>query len=228
MSPQVEALERRELATMAEIAELAGPLAHEINNFLNVLLLQLAVLEQSIPQDLRADVAEVRRQGKQLGELVKHWQQQRWRDERAPCQVHLHEILGELVASIQSDAAETPIHLALGPELPPVAGSRLDLARLCKFLLTNAVAASQLANGSVTIRGECGEGRLLLHVEDGGSPLAPQALPHFFEPDLRRREGTDHLQLAACRSIVRRLRGSIRAENLAAGGMTVIVELPAA
>src|SRR5262245_21622083 len=151
-APEAWERERRELAAMADVAELAGPMAHEINNFLNVLLLQLAVLEQSIPEDLRTDVAEVRRQGKQLGALVKHWQQQRRRDDRAVSRVHLHEVLSGFVASIQTNAAETPIQLALAPDPPPVVGFGPDVQRLCTFLVRNAVSAAQQTNGSVTIR----------------------------------------------------------------------------
>lgn len=230
MDPEAEAWERErhELAVMADVAELAGPLAHEINNFLNVLLLQLAVLEQSIPQDLRGDVAEVRRQGKQLGELVKHWQQQRCRDDQGSRTVPLAQILDSLLKSLQPEAAETPIQLVPAENVPPVLGSSRDIERLCRFLLTNAVATARLTNGTVTIRLASAEGRVHLRIEDGGPTPEAATLLHYFEPDCRRREGTDHLQLAACRSIVRRLRGTIRAEDLPTGGVAVVVELPTA
>jgi signal transduction histidine kinase len=230
MDPEAEASERerRDLTAMADIAELAGPLAHEVNNFLNALLLHLAVIELSVPEKVRADVIEVRRQGQQLGDLVRQWQQQRRHEGRETHAVRLNDVAAAVVATVRAEAADTPIDLQAATDPPPIMASQVDVERLCKFLLANAVSAARLTNGSVTIRLEPSQSRLLLYVEDQGPPLAAQALPHYFEPDRQRREGTDPLQLAACHNIVRRLHGAIRAENAVAGGVKVVVELPVA
>ena len=51
-SPLLEELQR-----LADLGEIAGPLAHEVNNFLNVLALNVAVLEQLLPEELPPRVA---------------------------------------------------------------------------------------------------------------------------------------------------------------------------
>ena len=51
------------LAWLADLGDLTGSLAHEFNNFLNVLLLQLTLLEMEIPARFHADLAELRRLG---------------------------------------------------------------------------------------------------------------------------------------------------------------------
>jgi signal transduction histidine kinase len=220
--------ERRELLAMANAGELAGPLAHEVNNFLNVLLLQLAVIEQTVPPDFRTDLTEVRRQGRQLGELVKHWQHHRKGQSSETVPLDLNGILQETIAGLHSEFGDVPLRLEPAPALPPISGSRTNLRRLCTFLVANAASAARHANGEVTIRTTSIPGRVILRVEDTGAAVAPQALPHLFEPDGPPRDGTDRLEIAACRVIVRRMQGTLQAENLPTQGLAMVVELPVA
>ena len=69
--------DRASLEHFAIIGELAGPLAHEITNFLNVILLQVSLLETILPEEQRADLLEIRRQGNRAAELVNRFQEQR-------------------------------------------------------------------------------------------------------------------------------------------------------
>jgi C4-dicarboxylate-specific signal transduction histidine kinase len=70
------------------------------------------------------------------------------------------------------------------------------------------------------------EGKVVLKIEDAGPAVAPEQLVELFTPYPLRRQGTNGLELAACKSLVRRLQGSIAAESNATGGVTIIVELP--
>jgi signal transduction histidine kinase len=99
--------------------------------------------------------------------------------------------------------------------------------RLCTFLLTNAAAVAP-DGGGVTVRTESAGEWVLLRIEDSGPVVAPELLPHLFEPAGAGREGTNRLEMAACRTIVRRLQGRIHAENRRTEGVTVVVDLPAA
>ena len=60
---------------MACMGELAGVVTHEFNNYLNALLLNLAVLEHGLPEDLREQLAGHRRQGKAMAAMIRLWQQ---------------------------------------------------------------------------------------------------------------------------------------------------------
>jgi two-component system sensor histidine kinase BaeS len=99
--------------------------------------------------------------------------------------------------------------------------------RLINFLIKNAVSATGPGPGQVLVRVEPAELSVRLRVEDSGPSLPDESLPRAFEPAFAGRPGTDRLELAACRGIVRRMNGTIRAENVAAGRFAVVVELPA-
>src|SRR5262249_55884451 len=79
MNADVESADHtlHQLSALADAGELAAALAHEVNDFLNVLHLQLTVLELKAPQDARGDLIELQRQAKQLAELIRHWQRSR-------------------------------------------------------------------------------------------------------------------------------------------------------
>ena len=131
-------------------------------------------------------------------------------------------------------AAEEParpslrLQLFLAPDLPLVPGFGLDLQRLCTFLLTNAARALGSEGGDITVRTERQAGKVLLAIDDSGLAPPPEVLPQLFELHVTGREGTNKLELAACRTLVRRLQGTIRAANRAEGGLTITVEIPVA
>jgi signal transduction histidine kinase len=220
---------------LANVNELVGPILHEVNNFLNTVLLHVAVLEAEVAETHAPDLAEIRRQGGVLAALVGRFQQCRQRQRPAPEPVDLNGIISEVVAALgsglsgpgQALPAHTPVRWLPAPELPPVQGSAGDLKRLFTFLLKNAVAASPETE-PVTIRTEKEKGRVVSVIEDRGPPAAADLLANFFDPGVVGREGTNSLELAACKALVRRLQGKLHCENRAGGGVTITVELPAA
>lgn len=224
----LEAREREKPAGLdwrADIGEVAGPVAHEVNNFLNVVLLHVAVLEQEAPRTPHSDVTAIRQQGTALAALVEQFQQYRQQRQLVPQPVDLNHLAADIVETFERTPDGVPIRLALSPELPPVLGSAPDLKRLLTFLLTHAAAVMASGNGRITVRTEHTPDRILLHVEDTGPGLAAENLSRMFEPGGAGREGTNRLELAACQSLARRLQGRIHAENLTGGGVAVVVEL---
>jgi signal transduction histidine kinase len=242
-------LERQ--SSLASTGELAGPLTHEFNNFLNIVLLHVALLETEIPEKLLPDLMELRRQGAGMTSLVKQFQQYRRRLQAAQEQVDINSVVREAIQSLTRPHSEpsqglmiklppsssiertgldrpasVPLNLALAPEQPSILGSAADLRRLCTFLLINAAAAAGPVGGSVALRTESSDSQVFLHVEDTGPSVSPELLFQLLEPTTAGRPGTNSLELAACEALVRRLHGRIRCENRVEGGLVVIVELP--
>src|SRR5437879_8169204 len=203
----------QDLSDLADAGELAGPLAHEVNNFLNVLLLNPAVL-------LRDELAEVRRQGKQLGKLVERWQ--RSRGAARPRAVDV----GKALQRLDLSASPVTVRTETAFQLPAVLGVPTDVYRLLGFLVKHAVAAAAAGEGTIRIQAKAVGEKVQLRVEDTGSSLSREELAQIFEPCFPGRPGTDSLELAACWTIVKkRLNGTITAENLPGGGIAIVVEL---
>ena len=238
---------------LADLGELTGPVTHEVNNFLNCLLLHLAVLDQQAPDNVRVELTEIRRQGleisKMLGKLQEYQNARHSERETVDLNGVVRKTVQELgsatgganrsiqqrrIAQDQGPASDlsmldgTQPALDLTTDRLAVVGHPSHLKRLCTFLIRNALAAAKVNGGSVTIRTERAPDKALLRVEDTGPEVPPSKLAEIFEPHLTCREGTNSLELAACLSLVRRFEGKICAEARAGVGLRIDVSLPLA
>jgi C4-dicarboxylate-specific signal transduction histidine kinase len=136
--------------------------------------------------------------------------------------------LNESPAAAPSRAYGIEIRLDLAASLPTVLCSATELRHLLRLLLKNAAAVMTPGQGLIHVRTLRSGENVQLLVEDGGPAVAPERLPKLFEPTLVCREGVNSLELAACRSIVRRCKGKIEAENRPEGGVRIVVKLAAA
>jgi two-component system, LuxR family, sensor kinase FixL len=247
---QVTDQELAALIFLANVGELAGPIAHVFNNFLNTVLLHIAVLEAQSTEKFRFEFAEIRKQARQVGSVVKELQQYRGRQQASFSQTDLNQAVRDSVADLQQEAeAAGPtvlvavagstateessghqeavqILLQLDAEQAPVAASHPDLTRLCGFLVRNAIAAAWPSGGTVWVRTQSLANSTLLWIEDNGPSLSPELVQRIFEPTGDSRAGVNRLELAACESLVRRLRGRIEAQNRPGGGVRIRVDLP--
>ncbi len=207
---------------LADFAEVGSPLAHEFNNFLNALLLHVAVLElKMIPQE-RQGLAEIRQQGKGMAALVQQWQGYHRRPTGDSQTADLNQAVRETVPAFGE-----AVCLELKPEPLSVAGSMADVKRVCRFLVRNAAAVSPLGE-KVTVRTSRDGAKVFLSVADVGPVPGLEDPTELFDAYPPRRPGTNGLELAACKTIVRRLQGKISADTGEKQGVTVTVEWTAA
>jgi signal transduction histidine kinase len=106
-------------------------------------------------------------------------------------------------------------------------GSVTELRHLVRLLMKNAAAVTTPGQGVIRVRTARSGGNVQLLIEDQGPEVSPELMPKLFEPTVVYREGANSLELAACRSIARRYKGKIDAENRPEGGVVISVEFPA-
>jgi hypothetical protein len=238
--PSAAADESADREWLADVGEIVAPLAHEVNNIHNTLMLQLAVMEISAPDALKAELQGLKRQGKQLAAVVRQVQLYRRRcgAGRPPADLNVAAadaadavarapVTGDgrprLKPAASAGPDEVPLRLRFGDGLPPAPGPAADLRRLCRFLLCGA--AWSVAGGGVILlsTAPAGDG-VSLRVEAIGA--AGGTLAGLLDGPVNA-DGPQGLEIAACQSIVRRLGGSIRAEPTP-DGEAIVVELPGA
>ena len=113
-----------------------------------------------------------------------------------------------------------------------VQGDPARLQQVMWNLLSNAVKFSS-RGGRVVLRLACGDGQAIISVRDEGEGIAPEFLPHVFEP-FRQADSTDTrahgglgLGLAIVHDVVELHRGTIEVESKGKGqGATFTVRLP--
>jgi signal transduction histidine kinase len=240
-----------ELGSLADLGELTGPVTHELRNFLNSVLLHIAVLQQEAPEDSRRELDEIRGQGREISTLLTNLQEHHSTQSPVLDAADLNLVVRKTAEGLQAKAAgagQLPIQICdsrkqspgpaphehnsiqlsldLTSDRLPVPARCTDLKRLCTFMVRNAIAAANVMGRCVKLRTERAADNALLCVEHNGPLVSPADLAQVFEPHATCRARTSNLELAACRSLVRRLQGTIKAESGSENGLRLTVLLP--
>jgi two-component system sensor histidine kinase VanS len=143
---------------------------------------------------------------------------------------------------IAEEATETLLPLAerrglaieTSGDLTPTIGSHALLLQLSTNLVHNAIVHNLPEHGNVWVTTSVHPRSVMLTVENTGEKLTPQVVATLAEPFLRgtKRIRTDHagagLGLAIVKSITQAHDGTLTLTPRAAGGLRVMVQLPAA
>ncbi|MGA2001018.1 MAG: ATP-binding protein [Terriglobales bacterium] len=221
-------------AKLASIGELAGGMAHEINNpITSILALSSHMAEREngaltprSRKSLQTIVKQAERVANLVGGLLSFSRQS---------QLHI----GELQVRELLDTALDLVHFRIEsgsikvvreipPSLPAVPGDASRLTEVFVNLLTNAVDAMP-SGGTLTVRAlHCREdGAVRVEVQDTGSGIEPENLPRIFDPFFTTKapgRGTG-LGLSISHGIVKDHGGEIWARSEPGVGTTVVVSL---
>ncbi len=222
---------------MASVGQLAGGVAHEINNPLSIVLGNVAYLLDQLDRPgsgvpfERAELREVLREVYEATErstaIVRDL-----RDFAAGgpgTRGHLAD-LDDAVATVvdalrpsfpRSVALELALHAAV-----PVVGTRAALAQVLHRLLDNAREACADA-GTISVRTLHHDRHASIVLHDTGAGIAPEILPRVLEPFFTTKKlGAGRgLGLSVCVGIVRQLGGDLTIESAPGQGTTVTVRL---
>jgi C4-dicarboxylate-specific signal transduction histidine kinase len=218
--------ELREQVQLADVGELAGQLTHKFNNFLNSLLLKLALLETEHPELASGRLAEVKNQAKGMADVIKqihHFQ----RRQTATQVLDLNTVITRVSQAISPEAGKVSIDLELSPEPAAVAASSVDLHRLFYFLLHHRLAAAGSARRSLVLRTAVTD-KVVASMQDDTWALPAAALASLFDGDAKNADGGISLDLAACKALVRRHQGRIHARSIEPVGVIIDAEFPPA
>jgi two-component system sensor histidine kinase KdpD len=137
----------------------------------------------------------------------------------------IHDVVGRLRPLV----GDHPIRLDLPDELPPVLLDYSKVDQVLSNLIENAAKYSPIG-AEIGIAADVADGSLRITVTDDGSGIAPDALPHIFEPFFRgsraRRPSGSGLGLAVARGLVEAHHGRIWAENRPGGGASFSFDIP--
>ncbi len=177
------------------------------------------ICEDIISEDRRA--AEIIRR---LGALFKH-------GEMHIAPLNLNELVAETLDLVRTELARRHVGTAteLAPWLPLIEGGRVQLQQVLLNLILNAAdAMSQAAppQRKLSIRTECDDSDVRVHVIDRGTGIDPQDIRRVFDAFWSTKAGGTGMGLAICKSIITAHRGTLAASNNPEGGATFVVTWP--
>ncbi len=218
---------------MAAMGALAAGVAHEINSPLAGALYVLEVLRRDATTDQSRKYGELMQEAlERIRDLVQRLLQLSPGKAEAST-ADVASLLDDLRAFLASRLRKHDLVLNLPDDGFEVAAARGDLFPLMLNLLQNSLDAldglEDESGGTITVSCEqLADGGTRLLVEDDGPGAPAHILPHLFEPFFTSKDvgkGTG-LGLAIANASMRRLGGSIQADNRPSGGFRVVLEFP--
>lgn len=214
-----------EAAQLWAVGTVAVGVAHDLRNVLAAIQLELRALgEGAYPESIA-------RQWDRLYVLTHSLLS--LSDETAviASAVSLSDVVDFVFRLIQGQAEVDGVQLEklLQGEIPAVLGNQRRLEHLFVNLMVNALDAMTATGGklTITLRTETRDQRgVLVTVQDTGQSIAPETLPHLFEPFFTTRANRTGLGLFSAQRIVAAHQGEIQVESLPDYGTSVSVWLP--
>lgn len=141
-------------------------------------------------------------------------------------------LLDRTAAAYRAQAQKKEIELRVeeGRDLPTIEGDPERLIQVLGNLVTNALRHTP-PGGQVILSAEARPASVLLRVQDTGTGIEPEDLPHIFQrfyrgDKYRPQNGESGLGLAIARSIIEMHGGEITVESVPGAGATFSIGLP--
>jgi signal transduction histidine kinase len=237
MAADMPADERERLvAQFAEIAALAGGLAHEIKNPLSTISLNLELLIEDVSE---GDSARDRRMLKKLlslqqecrrmGVILEDFLKFARAGELSLVPSSLNNVVREFIEFYQPEAAANGVEISphLGADLPEV---RLDGGLFRQVLLNLALNAQQAMprGGLMEVQTRLREGLVELDLIDNGTGMDEKTLSRIFDAFFSTKKGGSGLGLATVKRIVEAHGGRLAVDSAPARGTRITISLPPA
>jgi PAS domain S-box-containing protein len=208
---------RRELAHVGRVStlgELAGSLAHELNQPLTAILSNTQAAQRYLNTDpvnlkeVREILKDVVAEDRRAGEVIIRMRAMLKKGEVQMAPQDLNDLIGEVVTLMRSELVvrNVLLEMKLTPDLPPVRGDRIQLQQVLLNLIINAceaMSANSAAERRLAIHTEAtGATQVQVTVSDRGPGLASKALECMYQPFCTTKPNGLGMGLAICRSII--------------------------
>ncbi|WP_070884775.1 ATP-binding protein [Pseudomonas argentinensis] len=224
-------------AKLAALGQMSAALAHEINQPLTALQVHLGTLRMILAdgelEEARQSLVRHEELLQRMAALAGHLKTYARKSPGGLREtLELGAVLDKALQLLEPRLRDVEVTIQRTPEQPAwVAGDAIRLEQVLVNLIRNALDAMQHHPAPhLIIELLLADGHWLLHIDDIGSGIAAEALPHLFDPFFTTKPVGDGLGLglAVSYAIVRELDGDLRAANRPEGGARFTLRLPAA
>jgi PAS domain S-box-containing protein len=214
---------------LASVGQLAAGVAHEINTPLaNVMLVAESLRRKTQDPWILSRLDRMTEQIEVGARIVRGLLDFARREEPRTVELDLVEVARESVAFLRGkQSPDVEVDETYPATAVRVLADRGQLMQVLTNILNNAYDAME-GKGKIRIMVRHQAGHAEVEIVDQGPGIAPEALPHIFEPFYTTKpegQGTG-LGLAICHGIIQSHHGTITARNVPGAGAGFLVSLP--
>jgi signal transduction histidine kinase len=213
---------------LATIGKIAGGVAHELRNPLNVIKTSAYYLSNTTsppPEKVKTHLQRIERQIGVADRVITALNDIARLPVPEMKPIHVETLLREII-DLNRPPANVQLHLDVNPESLTILGDRAQLQIVFGNLLRNAVDAMP-EGGSLRIAAKLADQQAEISVQDTGTGISPDALPHILEPLYSTKAKGMGLGLSITHDIISRHQGKLVVESQLGAGSTFSVRLQA-
>ena len=216
---------------MAALGELAGGLAHQLNNPLvgvqNFVQLLLSRMDEGDPNRKLAETIE--RAGRECVKIIKNLLSFSRESRRDFSDVDINNVIDDVLSLLEKQITLKGVRIKkiLPADTPRFQGNATQLAQVVMNIIQNSAQAIE-GNGVITIRTGTDADReeVIVEISDTGKGISRQHLDRIFEPFFTTREEGTGLGLSVAYGIVKNHEGRIEVESKEGKGTTFSFAFP--
>jgi two-component system NtrC family sensor kinase len=216
---------------LAAMGRLTSQIAHELNNPIYGIMNTLELLKTEIPPEskrrriLELSLSETQR----LSEMVRNMLSFSKPQEEERKKIHINELIEGILLMMEKQMREANVRVEalFDEDLPEVMASTNQMRQVFLNMFKNAKEAMP-KGGTLTIRTESNEGKLLIHIQDSGLGIPEEIRNKIFEAFFTTKQKVKGvgLGLSVCYGIIRDHGGEIKVESQEGKGTTFTISLP--
>jgi len=231
---------RRQMEKLAALGELAAGVAHEVNNPLAGIRNAFVLFRESLtPDHEHYELLElVDKEIERISTIVHHMYQLYRRAPQSPTEFTLEKTLTEVTSMLEPIARRhqvtidvtSPGRNGIGSvsQVTVVTLPEGELKQILFNVIRNAIQASS-AGQQVSVQVHPDELQVRLQIEDHGTGIPDDVLPHIFEPFFSTKSHVKEgmgLGLSVTRNLIESLDGTIDVDTVVGQGTTFTITLP--
>ncbi|MDB5102692.1 MAG: sensor histidine kinase [Fibrobacteres bacterium] len=222
---------------MAALGQLAGGVAHEINNPLQIMLGRIQMIQMmaedkkpagkaKLKDELNLVTEEVLRIRDIVRNLLDFSRQGKRETSLSP--MSMNDTVKDVLALLQHQliSNQVDVRLALEPGNTRVLGNRNQLKQVFINLMMNAIHAMEQEPRVLEIATVVRDGMVMASVRDSGVGIAQENISRIFEPFFSTKSMGTGLGLSISYGLIKEHRGTIEVESQESRGTCFTVRLP--
>jgi len=224
---------------IASLGKLSSSVAHEINNPLSGILTYTKLVQKQLNKPDFSNTAResvlkylkvIELETKRCGNIVKGLLDFSRKDQQDFVNKHLHVILEEVYTLMahQMKMANNKFSTSFTAKWDLVNCSENQIKQACIAILLNATEAIHGAGEIIMKTSNPDEENVRIEIIDNGVGIAPEDMPHIFEPffSAKQKEGGIGLGLSIVHGIAQSHGGKVEASSVMGTGTTISITLP--